>query len=216
MALEVIGAGLGRTGTMTMKTALEALGFGPCHHMIEVFANPDQRQFWQRAAMGEAVDWEEVYAGYRATVDWPSAPFYAELAQRYPEAKMILTWRDPERWYESISQTILESMRQMGIAQPEPLHDHPMRFGQILICERAFGFDFSRENVLAVYNRHVEQVRRTIPAERLLVFEPSDGWEPLCAHLDVPVPPTPFPRTNSREEFWELARRAEQAAQDAA
>ncbi len=210
MALKVIGAGLGRTGTFTLKTALEMLGFGPCHHMVEVFGNAEtQVPHWNRAASGEAVDWDEVFAGYNAAVDWPGCHFYAELAEHYPDAKVILSKRDAGRWYESMSETILKSMGQMGLGAAQAIPaDHPMRFGGILIAEKTFGYDFSRENVMAVFDRHVAAVRATIAPERLLEFEAVDGWEPLCAFLDVPVPDAPFPRTNSREEFWQHVEQA--------
>jgi hypothetical protein len=209
MALKVIGAGLGRTGTFTLKTALEMLGFGPCHHMVEVLADPAQVPFWNRAADGEAVDWEDVFSGYGAMVDWPGCHFYAELAERYPEAKVILSRRDPERWYESMSETILKSMAMMGFAAGEPVPaDHPMRFGGVIIAQKMFGHDYGKANVIAAFERHVETVRRTIAPERLLEFEAAEGWEPLCAFLGVPVPDAPFPRTNSREEFWRHADKA--------
>lgn len=209
MALEVIGAGLGRTGTFTLKTALEILGFGPCHHMIEVLANPGQVPLWNRATDGEAVDWEEVFTGYRAMVDWPGCHFYAELADRYPDAKVILSKRDPERWYESMSETILKSMQQMGFRAGEPVPpDHPMRFAGLLIAERTFGHDYGRANVIAAFERHAAAVRSKIAPGRLLEFEAADGWEPLCAFLGVGVPESPFPRTNSREEFWQHVNQA--------
>lgn len=209
MALKVIGAGLGRTGTFTLKTALEMLGFGPCHHMVEVFGNAERQvPLWNRAADGEPVDWDEVFAGYNATVDWPGCHFYAELAAHYPDAKVILSKRDPERWYESMSETILKSMEQMGLAEGPAPDDHPMRFGGVIIPQKTFGFDFSKDNVIAAFERHVAAVRETIPTERLLEFEASQGWEPLCAFLGVPVPDAPFPRTNSREEFWQHVDKA--------
>lgn len=202
MTLQVIGAGLGRTGTMTLKTALEMLGFGPCHHMVEVFANMQQQApFWLRAAKGEAVDWEELFGPYNASVDWPSAHFYAELAERYPHAKVILTKRDPQRWYESMSETILKAMTASGQG-PAP-DDHPMKFADIIIAEKTFGRDFSVDSVIAAFERHNAAVQRVIPAERLLMFEAVQGWAPLCDFLGVAVPDTPFPRTNSREEFWQ-------------
>ncbi|MGN6820173.1 MAG: sulfotransferase family protein [Sphingomonas sp.] len=200
MALQVIGAGLGRTGTLTLKTALEMLGFAPCHHMVEVFAHPEQRHFWLRAARGEAVEWEEMFGGYNASVDWPSAHFYAALADRYPEAKVILTRRDPQRWFESISETILKAMSMHEGPAPD---DHFMRFGDIIIAENTFGRDFGAANVIAAFERHNAEVQRIIPPERLLVFEAAQGWDPLCRFLGVGVPDTPFPRTNSREEFWQ-------------
>lgn len=211
MPLQVIGAGLGRTGTFTLKTALETLGFGPCHHMVEVLSNPAQVPFWNRAADGEAVDWEEVYCDYRSTVDWPSAHFYAELADRYPGAKVILSRRDPERWYDSMNETILKSMQMMGLAEAGEIADeHPMRFGGILIAQKTFDRDFSKANVIAAFERHVSAVRSRIAPERLLEFEAAQGWEPLCAFLDVPVPDEPFPRTNSREEFWQHVEKAQE------
>lgn len=202
MALDVIGAGYGRTGTLTLKTALERLGLGPCHHMLEVMGNPDQVAFWNRAADGEQVDWEEVYADYRSTVDWPGCHFYAELAERYPDAKVILSTRDPERWHESMSETILKGMAEMGLDVEFP-DDHPVKFGGVLISQKALDFDFSKENMVAALERHNAAVRAAIPADRLLEFEVSEGWEPLCAFLGVPVPDEPFPRTNERENFGE-------------
>ncbi len=211
MTLQVIGAGLGRTGTLTLKTALELLGFGPCHHMVEVIANPEQIPFWNRAAKGEAVDWDEVYGSYRATVDWPGCHFFAQLADSYPEAKVILSLRDPERWFDSMSNTILPGMQEMGL---ETLtNDHPMLFGGLIIARDTFGFDFSKASVIAAFERHNAEVRRRIAPERLLVFEAAQGWEPLCAHLGVPVPDRPFPRVNDREEFETHAQRGRELAE---
>ena len=204
MALQVIGAGLGRTGTLTLKSALERLGFGPCHHMLEVFANPCQVPLWNKAALGEPFDWDDIYGPYKATVDWPGAHFWSELAERYPQAKVILSKRDPQRWYESMSETILKSMAMRGLTEPgEVPEDHPMRFGGIIIAQKTFGRDFGRENVIAAFERHNAAVRGHIAPDRLLEFEAAQGWEPLCTFLGVPVPDEEFPRTNSREEFWE-------------
>lgn len=214
MALEVIGAGYGRTGTLTLKTALEQLGFGPCHHMLEVMENPDQLEFWNRAADGEPVDWEQVYGKYRATVDWPGCHFYAELAERYPGAKVILSRRDPERWYESMSETILAGMEQMGLKGEVP-KDNPMYFGAVLIAREAFNFDYSKENAMAALERHNAAVRAAIAPERLLEFEAGEGWEPLCAFLGVPVPAQPFPQTNARENFGEHIDQAKSVAREA-
>jgi len=210
MALQVIGAGLGRTGTLTLKLALERLGFGPCHHMTEVIKFPEQAQFWNRAAEGEPVDWEELYADYRATVDWPGCAFALELAERYPEARVVLSRRDPEKWYASMAETILKSMERMGLTGDDVPADHPMRFGKLLIADAAFGGDFSKDNVIACYERHNARVIEAIAPERLLVFEPSQGWEPLCAFLGVAVPDEDFPRTNARDEFWTHADKAEE------
>ena len=200
MTLRVIGAGLGRTGTMTLKSALEQLGLAPCHHMVEVFRNPAQVPFWTRAALGEPVDWNEVFAPYRASVDWPSAHFYKQLAVRYPDAKVILSRRDPRQWFESMTETILKAMTLQGGAV-----DHPMRFAHIIVAQHTFGGDFSEASVTAAFERHNAEVIATVPPERLLVFEAAQGWGPLCGFLGVAEPATPFPRTNSREDFWSHA-----------
>ena len=205
MALQIIGAGLGRTGTLTLKTALERLGFGPCHHMVEVFANPEQIPFWNRAAKGEAVDWEELYGSYRATVDWPGCHFYAQLAERYPQAKVILSHRDPERWYESMSETIIPGMAGMGL--DTMTDDHPMLFGGLIIARDTFAGNFSKANAIAAFERHNAEVRQRIPEDRLLVFEAKQGWEPLCAHLGVPAPDEKFPHVNDRQEFQTHAQK---------
>ncbi len=201
MSLQVIGAGLGRTGTKTLQTALIELGFGPCHHMTEVFDNPETMAFWYRAAQGEAVDWDDIFAHYRASVDWPSAHFYKQLADRYPDAKVILSKRDPERWADSMAETILKAMTQMAsIPREDP--NNPRQFSQFIVGRDTFGYDYSRANIIAAFERHNAEVVATIAPERLLVFDPSQGWAPLCAFLGVAVPDSEFPRTNSREEFW--------------
>ncbi|MGL4541546.1 MAG: sulfotransferase family protein [Polymorphobacter sp.] len=201
MSLQIIGAGLGRTGTKTLQTALVALGFGPCHHMTEVFDNPEQMAFWFRAVQGEAVEWDDIFAPYRASVDWPSAHFYKQLADRYPHAKVILSKRDSGRWADSMAETILKAMAQLA-SIPRDSPDDPRQFSQFIVARDTFGYDFSRANVIAAFERHNAEVVRVIAPERLLVFDPAQGWAPLCAFLNVAVPDTEFPRTNSREEFW--------------
>lgn len=195
MPLKVIGAGLGRTGTLSLKHALEQLGLGPCYHMMEVFKNPAAPQMWWDAAEGKPVDWEEVFKGYNSSVDWPGASFYALHAKLYPEAKVILSLRDAGKWYDSTQATIF--------ANPDWTGMPPAWRGMAkAVISRMFDGDItSRQHCIDVYERHNEEVRRTIPAERLLVFEARDGWEPLCAFLGVPVPATPYPSVNSTEEF---------------
>lgn len=213
MSLKVIGAGFGRTGTLSLKTALEALGFNPCYHMTEVIEHPEHVGFWNRAIDGEISDWDEVLGQYGATVDWPACHFYEELAHFYPDAKVVLSVRDPDRWFDSMDETILMMAKQQvqNQAQATPPPDGGMtKFGG-LIYEQTFQLDFSRQNVIAAFERHNAEVMRRIPAERLLVYEVSQGWEPLCAHLGVPVPDVPFPRVNDREEFKTHSRRAQEA-----
>ena len=144
VGLRVIGAGLGRTGTMTLKTALEQLGFGPCHHMMEVFDHTaTQAPFWRAAAGGAAVDWDVGLAGYSSSVDWPSAHFYRQLAAHYPDAKVILSRRDPEKWYESMADTILKAMSPQAFAGGEA-DEAPMHFARMIVLDQTFGGDISR------------------------------------------------------------------------
>ena len=196
--LEVVGAGFGRTGTLSLKLALERLGFGPCHHMVEVIDNAEQIGLWEQVVEGNA-DWDEVYRGYRATVDWPGAHFWREITAHYPNAKVILTVRDPERWYESVKETIF---RVAQATTPAPTDAGRRRILGSVVWDGDFGGRFSdKDHTIGVFNDHNEAVRRAIPADRLLEFEVGQGWEPLCAFLDVPVPDEPFPRSNDRQEF---------------
>ncbi len=198
MSLKVIGAGFGRTGTRSLKEALEMLGFGPCHHMVEVFMHPEQVPLWDKAAVGEMKNWEEIFATYNSACDWPSCSFYKELADFYPNAKVILSLRNPKSWYKSVSSTIMPAMKKPEPGQQARL---PGIFGPRIIGEGTFHNDFSEANMIAAYERHNEEVKRTIPRERLLVFEAKDGWEPLCKFLGVPVPDKPYPLMNTTEEF---------------
>lgn len=204
MPLEVIGAGLGRTGTLSLKTALERLGFDRCYHMVEVLAHPGHADVWDAAARGEAVDWEALFQGYRATVDWPGCSFYKEFMALYPDAKVILTVRDPARWYDSARETIYRA-RELMPAWVLPLMPRvraSQRMIQRLIWDGFFGGRFAdREAAIAAYERHNAEVRATVPPEKLLVFEVREGWGPLCAFLGVPEPQEPFPRLNDAGEF---------------
>jgi hypothetical protein len=198
MSLKVIGAGFGRTGTKSLQEGLQILGFAPCHHMYEVIVNPEQVPFWDRAAQGESMNWDDVFARYKAACDWPSCSFYKELADYYPDAKVILSLRDPKSWYKSVAGTIIGSMKKPEAGGRARL---PGIFGPLLIGEKTFGNDLSEANMIDVYERHNAEVQRVIPADRLLAFEAKQGWEPLCKFLDVPVPSTPYPNVNSTEEF---------------
>ncbi len=207
MALSVIGAGYGRTGTLSLKAALEQLGYVRCHHMIEVLRNPGEAEFWmsaaRRVARGENVDWDALLQGYQATVDWPACHFYQQLARRYPEAKVVLTIRDPLTWYQSMAATTLRVIRE-GVESGR-IDAEKGNLGTELVVKAAFGgiLDDARHGV-DVFQRHTREVISTIDPERLLVFEVSAGWEPLCAFLHRPVPTTPFPRSNARDEFHDI------------
>ncbi|HWA04070.1 MAG TPA: sulfotransferase [Rhizomicrobium sp.] len=202
MSLEIIGAGFGRTGTLSLKLALEQLGFGPCYHMMEVFRRPGDAETWEAAARGEATDWRAFLREFRSAVDWPACYFWRELWAVYPQARIILTERDPESWYRSISSTIFEFMQKGDPSTiDDPLRRAQMKMGQYIVGERTFGNDIGREHVLDVYRRNSDEVRRLVPQEKLLVYDAREGWEPLCRFLGVPVPGTPYPKTNSTEEF---------------
>jgi hypothetical protein len=207
MSLAVIGPGFGRTGTMSLKHALEQLGFGPCHHMDEVFAHPEQIPYWQAVAAGRPVVWDDVFAGYRSQVDWPDAHPWRELTIAYPQSKVILSVRPEAAWWTSFSATI-GALFDAPDQVPLPPHLRTMRDVAIeLIQVQTFGCPSTdREGVLAAYRRRTEEVCAAIPAERLLVFDVAEGWAPLCRFLDVPVPDAPFPRMNSTEQFWKTVR----------
>jgi hypothetical protein len=207
MSIEVIGAGLGRTGTLSLKAALEDLGFGKCYHPLAVFASLDQARTWDAAARGEPVDWDRIFAGFRATVDMPGCVFYRELAEKYPEAKVILTVRDSERWYDSVRQTI----HRLGSTFPEwtfllllfSPRTHVFQRMLDRLWDRLFRGRFEdRAFAIDVFNRHNEQVRRDVPVDHLLVYEVSQGWAPLCTFLAVPLPEgKAFPHLNDAAAF---------------
>lgn len=209
MALQVIGAGFGRTGTNSLKLALEQLGFAPCHHMFEVRENPEQFPFWDAAARGQLPDWDEVFANYVAQVDWPGARFWRELAEHFPRAKVILSVRPADAWFDSFHATIGPFLR-----APEA-HDDPERRARAqmaheLIGQQIFGGRVDdRAHAIAVFREHIAEVQRVIAPERLLTYQVSEGWQRLCRFLDVPAPDAPFPHANSTEVF-----RARFAARD--
>jgi hypothetical protein len=204
MTLKVIGAGFGRTGTLSLKLALEQLGFEKCYHMMEVFGHPEHVDLWRRANRGEAVNWPALYAGYQATVDWPACNFYENHLRQFPDARVILSERDPDRWYDSVMKTIYpSSLRARESADPaiRPWADMVWE----LIWDGRFGGRVEdKDHAIGVYLAHNRRVRKVVSPGRLLVFEASQGWAPLCAFLERAIPATPYPHTNSTEEF--LAR----------
>ena len=211
--MKVIGAGFGRTGTMSLKAALEQLGFGPCYHMTEVFSHPEHTSFWLSAWRGEQVDWEGVLGDYEATLDWPACTFYEELVERNPGAKVLLSVRDPERWYESTRSTIYELSRITANSPPfralsaaySLLSSGRLGPGSIayeIIWDGTFDGRFEEKDyAIGVFRRHNEDVKRRVPREQLLVYEVGQGWGPLCEFLGVPEPDRPFPRLNDAAEM---------------
>ncbi len=206
MPLQVIGAGMPRTGTLSLKTALEQLGFGPCHHMTEVFAHPEQWPHLERLGDGGAVEWEDIFGAYRSCTDAPGVFFWRELSQRYPDAKVILTERDADRWYDSMAATIFSSRHRQSLDTSPvgaviaklarrgwPDRDQQMSSGPP-----------SREAMIRMFEAHNAAVRAEIAPERLLVYQVAQGWGPLCAFLGVPVPDTSFPHVNNTDDFHAL------------
>ena len=204
MALKIVGTGLGRTGTKSLQSALNMLGFGPCHHMVEVFAHPESAGLWIEAAKGRP-DWEAIFADYRSVVDYPGAQFWRQLVAYYPDAKVLHTVRDPDEWFDSTQATIFSP------ESPASRRGPMSEFFQIILGsfgehlhDRAFMTDYFRNHTKAVVN--------TVPAGRLLVYEASQGWEPLCRFLGVPLPGEAFPAQNSRAEFIARLRGAAPSA----
>ena len=213
MPLKVVGSGLGRTGTKSMHTALAMLGFGPCHHMVEVFQHPESMQLWVDAGEGKP-NWDLIFQGYHSMVDYPGAAYWKEIADHYPDAKVLHTVRDPDKWFESTQATIFAPQAptrtdSAGLRERffgsfmGPMREH--------LDDRAFMTDYFR--------RHTEEVKATIAPDRLLVYEVGEGWDRLCGFLGVPVPAEPYPSENSRGEFqargqgagrWKREQRAAQ------
>jgi hypothetical protein len=195
MALEIVGTGLGRTGTKSMQTALGILGFGPCHHMVEMFAHPEAVPKWIAAGRG-AGNWDELFEGYRSMVDWPGVKYWRELVAYYPDARVLHTVRDPDKWFDSTQATIFSPANLERIIAPGPMTDFfTGLFGDIAphMGNRDYMIDF--------YRRHDAEVRQAVPKERLLVYEVGSGWAPLCEWLGVAVPDEPYPSENSRADF---------------
>jgi hypothetical protein len=203
MPLEIIGPGFGRTGTNSLKIALEHLGFGPCHHMFEVRDDPALLPGWEAAARGETMDWDKVFDGYRSQVDWPGALYWRELAQHFPKAKLILTVRDPDEWFDSVQATIVPFLAARG-THSSPHVNAIAEMGHRLIAVQVFDNRMSdRNHATRIFKEHVIEVQSEIPGDRLLTFDLRDGWRPLCEFLGVAVPDTPFPKTNSSKQFGE-------------
>ncbi|HEY7961431.1 MAG TPA: sulfotransferase [Solirubrobacteraceae bacterium] len=210
--MKVIGAGLPRTGTLTQKVALETLGLAPCYHWVDVLADlPTRVAQWQGALDGEA-RWEEIFAGFQATVDWPGGYFYRELIDVYPDAKVLLSVRDPQRWEPSFRETIWamchgESLLRLlssARAQVDPTWQRYLTLVEDMFWSERGTFAAGHERpaqLIAEMERHHAEVKATVPAERLLVWEVGEGWEPLCEFLEVDVPDEPLPHANDRETF---------------
>ena len=208
--LRVVGAGVGRTGTASLKEALERLLGGPCYHMKEVFEHLDHVPTWHAAIRGEQVDWSSVLDGYAAIVDWPGAACWRGLAAAYPDAVVLLSTRsDAQTWWRSASATIMSEVSDEARAARPDLAEFGDMIGDMF---RSFDPNWSDgDAAMAAYEKHNAAVRAEVPSSRLVEWQPGDGWAPLCAAMQVPVPDEPFPHTNTTEEF--TARRASEQEQ---
>ncbi len=197
MVLRVVGAGLGRTGTHSLKLALERLQGQPCYHMLEVFGRPADVGAWHAAALGGSPDWARLLEGYGAIVDWPGAAFWRDLADANPDALVLLSTRDgAATWWTSASSTIFEALD-----RPLPVAMEGFQDMVSALLDRHFTPRWrDREEAMAAYERHNDDVRASLAPDRLLEWQPGDGWGPLAAALGVPVPEEPFPHANSTAE----------------
>jgi hypothetical protein len=212
MSLKVIGAGFGRTGTLSLKSALEKLGFGPCYHMMEVMARPDHVAMWHGLAFGKPIDWDVLFAEFAATVDWPACTFWRELADHYPDAKVLLSVRDPEAWWRSMNDTIYQAMTITLSDRMPPVMKQQLEMARKLVATDTFSDRFEdKAHAIAVFQRHTENVRANIDPKRLLVYEVKEGWAPLCRFLGVPQPAEPFPRLNDTATTQAMIKQLAQA-----
>ena len=195
MTLRIIGAGFGRTGTASLKFALEKLLGAPCYHMIDVFQHPEHVALWHQACLGDMPEWSRVFEGYAAAVDFPASVFWPELMKAYPDAVVLLSLRDPEEWWQSASETIMG--RHDGPYATDAWRAMVHAMFARLWGDRPLDHDTS----IAVFNENTARAKREVPPERLLVWTGRDGWEPICRALKLPVPDEPFPRANTREEW---------------
>jgi hypothetical protein len=201
--MKLIGAGFGRSGTMSIKAALDELGVGPCYHMKIALPRFWHLNFFMRAWKGKKVNWKKFFWRYNSVVDWPACSFYKELMDIYPDAKILLNVRDPERWYDSMVETIWAIQPAFPFWFPpvvRKIHD------EIIWKDNLKGAFEDREKTIGVYKEWIEEVKRTVPPERLLVYEVKEGWSPLCEFLGVPVPDKPFPHINERKSFIRMIR----------
>jgi len=196
--LKLIGAGFGRTGTDSMRSALNYLGFGPCHHMRELIENAHHHQIWRAAVASGSQDWDQLLGGYGSCVDWPTAHYWRELMSAFPQANVLLTWRDPESWWASFERTI----RPLLLDDPETEATAP---GSQLIKGRVFGYNLEKDHCISVYEENTAAVKALVPPNNLLIYELGDGWEPLCEFLGVGTPQVDFPNRNNTADFQQWA-----------
>lgn len=211
MSIQVIGAGMARTGTMSLKFALEELGYNKCHHMMEVMKDSANLVYWNEMHNKRTTDFEAMLKGYQAIVDFPGSLYYKELIQQYPDAKVILSVRDAEKWYLSCRNTIYQvpkgfekfTLQIKGLFNPRiknvlDVYDFATR----AIWQNLFKNNFDdKDFAIKIYNDWTDEVKKTVPQQNLLIFEAKDGWEPLCKFLNKPIPTTAYPKLNDTAQF---------------
>jgi hypothetical protein len=201
VTLSVVGAGVGRTGTNSLQVALQQLLGGPCYHMVEVFGHPEHVPMWQAAVNGDMPDWDVLFEGYVAEVDWPASAFWRQLSDAYPDAPVLLSTRDSaEQWWHSADRTIFEMFK---METPPPMPPAWLEMVTSLF-HTTFADPLDKDACMAAYERHNAEVRATIGADRLIDWNPKDGWEPICERLGLAVPAEPFPVTNTTPQFREM------------
>jgi hypothetical protein len=216
MSLQIIGAGFGRTGTKSLQLALETLGYGKCYHMEALLRNPEGVKHWADAYNESSVNWNALFQGYNSIVDFPGSMYYKELHNYYPEAKVILSVRDPESWYQSALKTIyafdpgpaikIKLLLKMPFSSTARNLFKVIQLNDKSIWKKFFEGKFEdKAYAINKFNTHIEEVKQTIPENQLLIFEAKDGWQPLCEFLNKPIPETPYPRSNKGENFHEWA-----------
>ncbi|WP_348650993.1 sulfotransferase family protein [Micromonospora sp. WMMA1947] len=208
--LRLINTGLGRTGTTSLKVALERLGYGPCYHMFEVVRDPHRLGQWEKVVCdGQQPDWPALFDGFTSAVDGPSSIYYKQIVRAFPEAKVVLTIRDGEEWYRSTHDTLYQFAVRNSENRP-PAGSMPARVHRLvstMVWDGLFGGRFAdKDHAIEVFRRHNEEVVNSIEPDNLLVYDVKQGWEPLCAFLGVKVPEDDFPRANDRESMRRTIR----------
>lgn len=215
MAIKVIGVGGPRTGTATLKEALEIIGFGKCYHMEWLFNHQEDLKYWHELFDTGTTNFDRLFDGFQSTVDFPGYLNYQALFKQYPTAKFVLNDRDPEAWYESAKHTVhsvtpqtftqkLKMLRKMIFSRRFRRLAQSFRLVEKYLWKGKYNGEFqNKEKTIARYKAFQEEVINTIPAEQLLVYKVSDGWEPLCEFLEVPIPEEVFPHKNKRKNFQE-------------
>ncbi len=201
--LQVIGAGFGRTGTHSLGLALEKLGFSPCYNVLQVSKSPEHTALWNNAIDGKKIDWDRLFRDYNSSVEWPTVAFLPQVTQHFHQAKVILTVRESDSWYESAIKTIFNGL-ELSAYNPDPTKRERSGMLRSLILERTFQSRYrDRDFAIRVYEQHNQRVREMVPSNRLLEFNVKNGWKQLSDFLGKTAPDEPFPRLNVREDFLE-------------